>query len=112
MHFFGDEPSILNAAFRMAVWGVFLWRVARPAFLWQPGPSSWFVLGHCLGFGTWPLFYFTGMLFFADTASFVSVAGVSPEDGFVVDRGCFLFMVVAWSIVRCLGPARLFAEQS
>lgn len=110
--FLSVEPSIANALVRVALWAIFLIYVVKTPFLWQPGPSSWFVIMQVLSFGSWTVFYITGALFFGDTGSFLAVVGGRDASlGFRVDTGSFVFLTIAWSIVRILGPWELFCEQ-
>jgi hypothetical protein len=112
MYYVGNEPTIYNALIRIGCWVAFLLFVVRTPFLWQPGPSSWFVIHHVIGFGSWSFFYLTGTWFFSHSAGYRASAGSDPTTGFMVDSGCFLFMAVAWSVVRLLGPRSIFAEQA
>jgi hypothetical protein len=111
MFFAGNDPTLVNVLLRIGCWVVFVLFVVRTQFLWQPGPSSWFVIAHAINYGSWPAFYLIGLCCFAHTSSFVTVAGRAPEVGFAVDTGSFILMVTAWAVVRLTGPAALFNER-
>src|SRR5262245_5333157 len=99
------EPSLLNALIRVAIWASFLYFVVQPKFLWQPGPSSWFVIIQAISYGSWVLFYVIGLILFPNSQTFRYISGGPVASiGFSVDTGSFVFLVIAWAIVRCFGP--------
>ena len=95
------DPSILNAIAHIGLWTAFLFFGVGTRFLWQPGPTSWFLVMTVVSFGSWTFFYLTGRLFFFNTQSFIAVCGsYNPTVGFEVDAGCFLFTCIAWMVTR------------
>lgn len=107
----GDAPSLQNAVVRLVIWwGLGAYLLRRPV-MWKPGPISWFLVIFFLSWGTWTFFYVTGSLFLEETGSFLTIAGgPNANIGFQVDSGAFCFVVLAWVIVRILGPPVCFRD--
>jgi hypothetical protein len=98
----GDTPNEWNSLFRSLLWFITTYVGARH-FLRQPSPSSWFVIMYLVSFSSWTAFYAIGKLFFDDTTSFVVIASRSPEVGFTVDRGYYIFFCIVLAIINASG---------
>jgi len=106
------DSSIPLALAHLAIWGIFVFFAVGTQSLWNPGPSSWFVITSCVSFGSWPLFYLTGKLFFFDTENFLAVCGsYTPDRGFEVDAGTFSLVAIAWSVLRLIFNRGTFDNQ-
>jgi len=103
------EPSILNAIAHIGLWLAFLLFGVGTRFLWQPGPTSWFLIVTVVSFGSSTFFYLTGRLFFFDTQSFLAICGgYNSNLGFEVDAGCFRFTCIAWMVTRFISTKGAF----
>ncbi len=94
-------PDLANASLRAVMW-ILLYKYAIGwKFLWQPGPTSWFLVSFALFYSSWVYFYIIGVLCFLETTSFLAVCrSYYPVTGFEVDTGCFLFLSASWITIR------------
>lgn len=99
------ELSVQNALIRTGLWIALFIVAMSKNWIWQVGPSQWFMIMQFTSYGTWPAFYIVGYYFFRYTAYYPTVVLRDAEpNALQVDTGTFLFTCIAWTILSLFGP--------